>query len=468
MGTKIHTPKRSASSINYLWLIAAALSSAFAWVWLFMSIDVSFWNPYNAIAIDSRALQIIWCLSFSALIIPLCHLKCKKIQTVWVLYLLVALGALALHYVAIGIVGPAGQSICTAIYGVLIGAGYALFFRSWAQTVRGANPQLTLLAAGIGLLGSAVLVFMLVAANAFSSAPALVVTPLGCIALQYVSKRHEPIRSVPATATRQMVRLLRSKPARWSFLLMVIGAITSVELQAMLYLNSTFPAIEWAIGSLLSACIILVSHTSIASSTRVFTITNIIICLSVIVSMFVENQLIAWGSLAIGMAAFWLLFATILAIPSIDAENPNNKSDALKLYAHSFVAFFLTIVIWSLAGTTLAQHPDEALTLSAIIPSACLSISFYLESKVDAEERSDLMAQGEQGLQKKAQRLQKQFGLTERERDVLILLAAGNTASYIASNLNISINTVKTYRSGIYAKMGIHNRQDLITEFMKP
>lgn len=54
-------------------------------------------------------------------------------------------------------------------------------------------------------------------------------------------------------------------------------------------------------------------------------------------------------------------------------------------------------------------------------------------------------------------------GLTEREREVLQLLAQGKTVTQIAEALYISPHTVQTHRDNIMAKLGLHNRTELIT-----
>ena len=53
-------------------------------------------------------------------------------------------------------------------------------------------------------------------------------------------------------------------------------------------------------------------------------------------------------------------------------------------------------------------------------------------------------------------------GLTARELDVMLLLARGHSLSHIADSLYLSENTVKKHRSSLYAKIGIHKRQELI------
>jgi DNA-binding NarL/FixJ family response regulator len=51
------------------------------------------------------------------------------------------------------------------------------------------------------------------------------------------------------------------------------------------------------------------------------------------------------------------------------------------------------------------------------------------------------------------------FGtLTPRERDVLALLARGESNKRIAATLNLSIGTVKGYVSAIFEKLGVEDR----------
>lgn len=52
--------------------------------------------------------------------------------------------------------------------------------------------------------------------------------------------------------------------------------------------------------------------------------------------------------------------------------------------------------------------------------------------------------------------------LTPCERDVLELLARGRNARYVADELGVSFNTVRTHIRHVYEKLGIHTRQDLI------
>jgi DNA-binding NarL/FixJ family response regulator len=53
--------------------------------------------------------------------------------------------------------------------------------------------------------------------------------------------------------------------------------------------------------------------------------------------------------------------------------------------------------------------------------------------------------------------------LSKREREVLELVAAGETNSEIASHLHLSPHTVKEYASSAYRKLGVRNRLEAVT-----
>lgn len=54
------------------------------------------------------------------------------------------------------------------------------------------------------------------------------------------------------------------------------------------------------------------------------------------------------------------------------------------------------------------------------------------------------------------------FGLSQRETDVLFLLAKGRTISFIADDLSVSFNTAKSHIRHVYVKTGVHTRQELL------
>lgn len=54
------------------------------------------------------------------------------------------------------------------------------------------------------------------------------------------------------------------------------------------------------------------------------------------------------------------------------------------------------------------------------------------------------------------------YGLSTRELEILDLFAQGRSAAWIAENLTISKNTVRTHLRAVYAKLDVHSRQELL------
>lgn len=57
--------------------------------------------------------------------------------------------------------------------------------------------------------------------------------------------------------------------------------------------------------------------------------------------------------------------------------------------------------------------------------------------------------------------VKKHYRLSEREAEVMELIARGNTVARIAAMLTVSENTVRTHSKRIYTKLDIHRKQEL-------
>lgn len=55
-----------------------------------------------------------------------------------------------------------------------------------------------------------------------------------------------------------------------------------------------------------------------------------------------------------------------------------------------------------------------------------------------------------------------EYGLSEREAEILDLISLGHSQKKIASMLYLSPNTVQSYAKSVYKKMGVHKRQEII------
>ena len=65
-------------------------------------------------------------------------------------------------------------------------------------------------------------------------------------------------------------------------------------------------------------------------------------------------------------------------------------------------------------------------------------------------------------LEARSRELGAERGLTDREIDILQLLARGRDGKFIAEEYVLSYNTVKTHIKHIYQKLGVHSRQELL------
>ena len=58
--------------------------------------------------------------------------------------------------------------------------------------------------------------------------------------------------------------------------------------------------------------------------------------------------------------------------------------------------------------------------------------------------------------------LAEQRGLSPRETDVLVAFAHGRNVAYLAEQLCLSTNTIRSHSKTLYTKLGVHNKQELI------
>lgn len=80
-----------------------------------------------------------------------------------------------------------------------------------------------------------------------------------------------------------------------------------------------------------------------------------------------------------------------------------------------------------------------------------------------ARERLDRFAHSQEDFRRaRCAELAAEHGLTNRETDILLLLAQGRDAQFVSDALYLSRNTVKSYQKSIYAKLGVHSKQEII------
>lgn len=141
---------------------------------------------------------------------------------------------------------------------------------------------------------------------------------------------------------------------------------------------------------------------------------------------------------------------------------------------HPYVVFGLG---WSLyvggryAGSVLAHmlgveamSPELGVVLlwaTGVVMALCLKTSDSDVRRIFADLRRRVAPEEFASIDERCARLAGEFSLTERELDVLKMLAKGRSKGYIAEELYISENTVRGHSRRLYAKLGVHTRDEL-------
>lgn len=98
----------------------------------------------------------------------------------------------------------------------------------------------------------------------------------------------------------------------------------------------------------------------------------------------------------------------------------------------------------------------------AFLALIVLSTVTLVRNYKDTDEA--LASEPEYGYETACRVVSAKYHLTNRENDVLLLLAKGRTASYMARDLVLSESTVRTHIAHIYKKMDINSQQELLDE----
>ncbi|MEQ3362064.1 helix-turn-helix domain-containing protein [Raoultibacter massiliensis] len=176
-----------------------------------------------------------------------------------------------------------------------------------------------------------------------------------------------------------------------------------------------------------------------------------------------------------GASAFTLLMYFLVAV-----AGSRNMLGGITTVAFAMGASWCGIGIGALIGQAIsgitAGDVDGILWASAFITFGFMFYSFVVLKKFSFESTMQdivpvvpaaIEADGDgaddlPSLEDNCRTVAERFGLTNRESEVLELLARGRTSPVIQEKLFLSHNTVKTHVRHIYTKMGIHSQQELI------
>lgn len=120
----------------------------------------------------------------------------------------------------------------------------------------------------------------------------------------------------------------------------------------------------------------------------------------------------------------------------------------------------LPLVVFAMGGYVVGVGTYEALGEHAMYVQVVLSTGYLVAVALFSAWQGSL--DGDRRLQRECAAFADRYGLSERELDILLLVAADYSSESIASRLLISKETVRTHRKRIYAKAGVHKREELL------
>lgn len=190
-------------------------------------------------------------------------------------------------------------------------------------------------------------------------------------------------------------------------------------------------------------------------------------CLLVVPFLYAGTEAVA----RTGAAAAWFAWSSLSAVQLSDLKERLSMSELLvcvwdkALLALSFSVGALMTFPLATAGPELpdALVHDSSVVLVGVLTLVSIYVSAALLSKRKAdEERASLLRDREEREERAFRRIADAAGLSERELEVLVLLARGFTSTYIADELGISTGTAKAHFAHIYRKLGVHTKDELL------
>lgn len=155
--------------------------------------------------------------------------------------------------------------------------------------------------------------------------------------------------------------------------------------------------------------------------------------------------------------------ASIMGILACNQVSRTYGTSPIALYALCFGIIYLTrfapVLVW---GTGRGGISGVALVCLALL-FACYVASDRFQGRQEAacvwSWESELPARTpEQAVRE----LGESRGLTARECEVLLLMCTGRGVPAIAEKIGVSQNTVRFHAKNLYAKLGVHSRQEVI------
>ena len=161
-------------------------------------------------------------------------------------------------------------------------------------------------------------------------------------------------------------------------------------------------------------------------------------------------------------AGFLGLEAVLISLFLVLAEI--TSTDCGKSFSTGFLALFAGEFAGALLAAFLTASSYDAVLFDVPVMLAGIVILLsyvFLFTERDFDELSQLVKESD-SLESAQEDIVSRYGLSNRESEILAYALRGRTSERIAQELVISKSTVDTHLRRIYAKCGVHSRQELL------
>lgn len=227
--------------------------------------------------------------------------------------------------------------------------------------------------------------------------------------------------------------------------LLVCAAVTAALAVALRVLDKRTGAVVVALYRIIVLVLVCGLAMALLPFEALFVATDTVILLACFLTFF--------GTWAIGLHAVFLQSHDVVGSIGIMVA-----SQFLGLLA----GFLLALQAMAAGGPSPWAQAGLAAVLVLVVVVTLFVFTDLDASAVERVGLRDVPSGGNASLEERARIVAERFGLTEREGEVLLLLARGRNAVSIQEALCVSYNTVKVHKRNIYLKMDIHSQQELL------
>ena len=164
-------------------------------------------------------------------------------------------------------------------------------------------------------------------------------------------------------------------------------------------------------------------------------------------------------------------FISFSALYFILCQIQRKKLKTYVLFVFATACIRLSQLLFGMAGYWLGEASgSEAeglywiVTIAAVYGLSMLLL-YLTRRRPSTDEKRVIVVTGEDRFAARAEELAAEYRITARESEIMLQLARGRSAAFIADELVCSPATVRTHMKNIYAKLGVHSKQELIDLF---